>query len=229
MSPLTAAAMLHGALIRLASEPAIATLPGWVIEQPIVIPTTPIRWISSTVPHTATDAIRALSALAIARRNLVQLFTLCSFVLLVQLTWSLRHEIRLTRGLVTPTSSPPMGTILLDDHDREARSHSTYWLRRGELKRNVSVIGFAFFVTGCCVIVKIVTAYFNRGVWSDMSHSDVVIATLFYQFCLYVCVRLARRGFTLGELGLVTHAATALFMETVNLTRTKVGKYSRPY
>ena len=60
-----------------------------------------------------------------------------------------------------------------------------------------------------------------------MSHSDIVIATLFYQFCLYVCVRLARRGFTLGELGIVTHAATALFMETVNLTRTQVSLLPR--
>jgi hypothetical protein len=36
-----------------------------------------------------------------------------------------------------------------------------------------------------------------------MSPSDIVIATLFYQFSIYVCVRLARRGFTLGELAVV--------------------------
>ena len=57
----------------------------------------------------------------------------------------------------------------------------------------------------------------------DMSPSDIIIATLFYQFSLYVCVRLARRGFTLGELGVVCTAATALFMETVNLTRMRVS------
>lgn len=56
----------------------------------------------------------------------------------------------------------------------------------------------------------------------DMSPSDIVIATLFYQFSLYVCVRLARRGFTLGELAVVCNAATALFMETTNMTRMKV-------
>lgn len=55
-----------------------------------------------------------------------------------------------------------------------------------------------------------------------MSASDIIIATLFYQFSLYVCVRLARRGFTLGELAIVCNAATALTMETVNLTRMKV-------
>jgi hypothetical protein len=61
---------------------------------------------------------------------------------------------------------------------------------------------------------------------TDMSPSDIVIATLFYQFSLYVCVRLARRGFTLGELAAVCSAATALFMETVNMTRMKVCRHS---
>lgn len=55
-----------------------------------------------------------------------------------------------------------------------------------------------------------------------MSPSDIIIATLFYQFSLYVCIRLAKRGFTLGELALVCNAATAMFMESVNLTRMKV-------
>lgn len=64
--------------------------------------------------------------------------------------------------------------------------------------------------------------YRLRGLITDMSPSDIVIATLFYQFSLYVCVRLARRGFTLGELAVVCNAATALFMETVNITRMKV-------
>lgn len=117
---------------------------------------------------------------------------------------------------------------------------SNHWLKLGEWKRTKSVVGFAFLVTLCCLGVKIVTALIGHGVWSgqspevlrleicadsivDMSPSDIVIATLFYQFSLYVCVRLARRGFTLGELGVVCNAATALFMETVNLTRMKVS------
>ncbi len=56
----------------------------------------------------------------------------------------------------------------------------------------------------------------------DLSYSDIVLSTLFYQFSLYVCVRLARRGFTLGELGVICQCGTGLFMETVNLTRMKV-------
>lgn len=61
-----------------------------------------------------------------------------------------------------------------------------------------------------------------------MSASDIIIATLFNQFSLYVCVRLARRGFTLGELALVCGGATALVMETVNMTRHKVSSTTAP-
>ena len=61
-----------------------------------------------------------------------------------------------------------------------------------------------------------------------MSPSDIIIATLFYQFSLYVCVRLAKRGLTLGELGVICNAATALFMETVNMTRMKVCSVDFP-
>lgn len=198
--------MLHAALTRLSSEPDTAVPPGWVIEQPLVNPSTPIRHITG-VASSVSDATKALSALAISRRNAVQLFTLCSFVLLVQLSWSLRHELKRAKASVAAGEE----------------SSGTYWLKRGELRRNLAVIGFAFFVTACCLVVKAVTARIGHGVWSDMSPSDIVIATLFYQFCIYVCVRLARRGFTLGEMGIVTHAGTALFMETVNMTRTKVS------
>ncbi|GMK54111.1 hypothetical protein CspeluHIS016_0106970 [Cutaneotrichosporon spelunceum] len=229
LSPLTAAAMLHAALTRLASQPLTATLPGWAIEQPLVNPGTPVLQITDTIHGPLPsgpegDAIRALSALAVSRGNLVQLFTLLSFVLLIQLTHSLRHEIKLARAA---PGSPAMGSG--SENDTPSRPQGTFWRKRGEWRRNRSVIAFAFFVTGCCVVVKIVTAYIGRGVWSYMSHSDIVIATLFYQFCLYVCVRLARRGFTLGELGIVTHAATALFMETVNMTRSKIPILAKPY
>lgn len=56
----------------------------------------------------------------------------------------------------------------------------------------------------------------------DLTYTDIILATLFFQFSLYVCVRLASKGFTLGELGIVCHAGTGLFMETINLTRMKV-------
>jgi dolichol kinase len=57
---------------------------------------------------------------------------------------------------------------------------------------------------------------------TDLSYFDVGVISLFYQFTLYVSLRLARQGFTLGELGLVSQGATALFMEVLNLTIARV-------
>ena len=55
-----------------------------------------------------------------------------------------------------------------------------------------------------------------------MSYFEVVASAMFFQFSLYISVRLAHRGFTFGELGLVAFGATVLFMELVNLTIAKV-------
>jgi hypothetical protein len=57
---------------------------------------------------------------------------------------------------------------------------------------------------------------------SDLSYWDVASSSVFFQFSLYIAVRLAHRGFTLGELGLVVFGATALFMELANLTIARV-------
>ena len=57
-----------------------------------------------------------------------------------------------------------------------------------------------------------------------MSYHEVVASSLFFQFSLYVCARLAHRGFTFGELGLVAFGATVLFMELLNLTTAKVRR-----
>ena len=57
----------------------------------------------------------------------------------------------------------------------------------------------------------------------DMSRFEVMACSLFYQFTLYVALRLAHRGFTLGELGLVCFGGTALSMELLNLTIARVG------
>ena len=57
---------------------------------------------------------------------------------------------------------------------------------------------------------------------TDLNVLEVAIVALFYQFTLYVAIRLAHRGFTLGELSLVCFGGTALFMEFLNLTISKV-------
>jgi hypothetical protein len=57
---------------------------------------------------------------------------------------------------------------------------------------------------------------------SDLSYWEIASGSAFFQFSLYVAVRLAHRGFTLGELGLVVFGATALFTELFNLTVARV-------
>jgi dolichol kinase len=236
LAPLVAAGMLHASLDHLSAAPDTPLPKEWNIESPLVLHSTPIRFLQG-ITLFPTDAIRALSALATSRRNLVQLFTLCSFVLLVHLARSLHLENKQAKAAGRSTSPVPGNGVSMErDLSGPNTTTGTYWLKRGEWKRTKSVVGFSFLVTVCCLGVKVVTALIGRGVWSgestfylvemlipDMSPSDIVIATLFYQFSLYVCVRLARRGFTLGELAVVCNAATALFMETVNITRMKVS------
>ena len=113
LGPLVAAALLHSALTQLSSNPDAAVPKAWKIESPLVLPSTPIRRIGS-VQHEPTDAIRALSALATSRRNLVQLFTLSSFVLLVQLAWSLRLELRLAPANASGASGPFLESVSTD-------------------------------------------------------------------------------------------------------------------
>jgi dolichol kinase len=56
-----------------------------------------------------------------------------------------------------------------------------------------------------------------------MSCLEVAVASLFYQFTLYVAIRLAHRGFTLGELGILAFGGTVLFLELVNVTIARVS------
>ena len=167
LGPLVASALLHAAFTQLVSNPAHAVSPGWKIEPPLVLLSTPIRifLVDDAIPSISldpTDNLKAISALVTARRNLVQLFTLCSFVLLVQLVWSLRLQVRLARNTIRHASTPV-------HPERDDIGTGLYWLRKGEWKRNLSVVGLAFLITGGCVLVKIVTAFIGHGVWSGES------------------------------------------------------------
>lgn len=56
----------------------------------------------------------------------------------------------------------------------------------------------------------------------DTTYFEIIVCALVYQFALYICIRLAHRGFTVGELGLVCFGGIALTMEMLNLTKTQV-------
>ena len=58
---------------------------------------------------------------------------------------------------------------------------------------------------------------------ADITLFEVILGALFYQFTLYICLRLAHRVFTLGELGLVCFGGTTLLMEFVNINISRVS------
>jgi hypothetical protein len=56
-----------------------------------------------------------------------------------------------------------------------------------------------------------------------MSFIELLLCSLFYQAALYLAIRLAHQGFTLGELGVVIFGASVLFMEGFNITVARVS------
>ena len=56
-----------------------------------------------------------------------------------------------------------------------------------------------------------------------MNLIELLLCSLFYQSTLYLAIRLAHQGFTLGELGIVTFGASVLFMEGFNITVARVS------
>ncbi|CDO75786.1 hypothetical protein BN946_scf184934.g1 [Trametes cinnabarina] len=166
---------------------------GWLVEPPM------------TLPHTAAGDIpvAALEALLRSRRYLVSQSTFCATLLLVHVCASWVTEARHQRKLVVPegeVSSVP----------------------RKEGRRTYLYVLFTISVTLWILCVRIALKEMRLGIWQSMSYFEVVTSAMFFQFSLYISVRLAHRGFTFGELGLVAFGATILFMELVNLTIAKV-------
>ena len=191
MGPYAAVSMLYGSL----TTPNLPLRPpSWLVEAP------------ATLPH-STQKMPAREALLHARRNLVQLTTLCSFVLLVQLCTSKQVNL--------------------------SRINAGFWFPKQRGRRSWLFVGYSLLISAAAATFRIVSDMLSLNIWrgmpsfdegeqtltlSDLTHFDVLVISSFYQFCLYVMARLSHGGFTLGELGLVAHGATALFMETTNLT-----------
>lgn len=186
MGPYAAVSMLYGSL----TTPSLPLQPpSWLIDAPAILPQ-------------STSKLPPREALLCARRSLVQLTTLCSFVLLVQLCTS--KQVNLSRINAK---------------------------KRG--RRSWRFVGYSLLISATAVTFHIVSDMLSLNIWKgmpsfdegeqtltllDLIYFDVLVISSFYQFCLYVMARLSHGGFTLGELGLVAHGATALFMETTNLT-----------
>lgn len=57
----------------------------------------------------------------------------------------------------------------------------------------------------------------------DLTFLDVASVAVFYQFTLYMAIRLAHHSFTLGELSFTAFGATILFTEALHVTITRVS------
>ena len=193
------------------ARPPPTPLPeAWLIEPPPVL------------EHTR-HPLSAFQALLLSRRSLVQLMTLSSGILLVHLFASRNSP----RGQAPKATSMENGFL------------EKPWPPRSEGRKSMSYVGFTAILTAAALLLKALVIHTEINLWpglhdhfpfrmcilmyaTDLGYFEVGVISLFYQFTLYVSLRLARQGFTLGELGLVSHGATALFMEVVNLTIAKV-------
>ncbi|KAJ6631015.1 hypothetical protein B0H10DRAFT_1938590 [Mycena sp. CBHHK59/15] len=147
----------------------------------------------------------ARDALVLARYALVGFATLSSAILLL--------HVCAARWLEGPAS--PEG---------ERRS-----VPRSEGRRSFYFVLFTLGVSAAAAVLRVGLARCGAGLWQHLSLFDVIVASLFYQFTLYVAIRMAHRGFTLGELALVCFGGTAVFMEFLNITIARIWPITTPY
>ncbi|KAF8606668.1 hypothetical protein BDV93DRAFT_437456 [Ceratobasidium sp. AG-I] len=96
-------------------------------------------------------------------------------------------------------------------------------------RRVALYVAFSCGLTGVCYVLYEAALVAQWPLWNEISRFDLICSTLFFQISLYVMIRMARRAFTLGEVVLVAHGATALFLETVNISIIKQWPHSAEY
>ncbi|KAF9000612.1 hypothetical protein BDQ17DRAFT_656459 [Cyathus striatus] len=140
-------------------------------------------------------SITPAHSLLLSRYALVNLGTYCSAILLFHVCASWWLEGRYRKKASVP------------DGERSS-------VPRSEGRRAWFYILFSVVVSLGSLSMKIILGRQSSGIW--------LIASLFYQFALYMALRLAHRGFTLGELGLVCFGGTAICLEFLNLTIARI-------
>ncbi|KAL1747123.1 hypothetical protein HDZ31DRAFT_32587 [Schizophyllum fasciatum] len=198
--PLIATSLLYISL-RLASNPATASNP--------LPPTWRIE--SPATLSGGIDAYSVTEAIILSRFSVVDLATLCSFVHLLHICGSWWWESRFTVG---GTPSP----------DGERRS-----VPRSEGRRLWYYVLFTVAASLLVFGLRVAFPYFGCGIWQNLNILEAVVASLFYQFAQYVVIRLAHRGFTLGETGLVCFGGTSLLMELLNITIARIWPVTTTY
>ncbi|KAG1747091.1 uncharacterized protein EDB91DRAFT_1048558 [Suillus paluster] len=172
----------------------------------------PPHWLieAPSVLHNPRSPASAIEALVQSRRGLVDYSTLCSFILLAQVCSSWIIETRY-RG----RPSVPEG---------ERGS-----VPRSEMRRTWFYVLFTFGMTMLAITVRYVLALAEIPIWRNISYLDIGIGSLFYQMCLYLALRLAHGGFTLGELAVVCFGGLSLATELLGLTRARIWPKTAPF
>lgn len=156
------------------------------------------------------NGVDAFSALVSSRRALVDLSTFCSVMLLSNVCASWWAERRAKK-----VANKPEG---------ERAS-----VPRSEARR---FIYYVVFTLGASIGLLCLRGYLRHkdvAIWQSMNHFEAVLASVFYPFTLYAGLRLAHRGFTVGELGLVCFGGTAICLEFLHLTIAKMWPVTTPF
>ncbi|KAF8802541.1 hypothetical protein BYT27DRAFT_7341419 [Phlegmacium glaucopus] len=172
----------------------------------------PAGWLIETPVslENSHNRLSASQAVLLSRYSLVDLSTFCSTMLLFHVcaSWWIEKKCRKDGG-------KPEGERA--SVPRSAGLRFWYYI--------------IFTITTSVVIVglKIMLSIYLFNLWNYLNIFETVIASLFFQFTLYVGLRLAHRGFTLGELGLVCFGGTALCLEFLNLTIARIWPVTTPF
>ncbi|KAH7911347.1 Fph type histidine kinase [Hygrophoropsis aurantiaca] len=162
------------------------------------------------LPRVLPESLSATESLALSRKSLVDYSTFCSFILLVQVCASWWFEYRC------------QGRRHISEGERGS-------VPRSETRRSWYYVLFTFIITGVILGVQAVLSHIDISIWRNISYFDIVIGSLFYQFCLYIAIRLAHGGFTVGELALVCFGGLSLGTELLNLTRARIWPVTTPF
>ncbi|KZV74673.1 hypothetical protein PENSPDRAFT_572701 [Peniophora sp. CONT] len=189
LGPLISAALFYNAL----TDPRV--LPGWHIEPPMTLPA------SSASPA---------EALIRSRATAIDLGTLCSAALLLQVGASAAFEARFRKTHHVP--------------DGERGS-----VPRSEMRKAGYYVAFVFSSTLALLAVRIAFPLFGIGIWTRLSLLEIASLATFFQFSLYIAVRLAHHALTLGELTTIAFGATALFCELAHLTLARLLPGATPF
>ncbi|KAJ7650666.1 hypothetical protein FB45DRAFT_986576 [Roridomyces roridus] len=157
------------------------------------------------------SALSPQESLLLGRYAAVNLGTLTSAILLVHVCAAAWLESR------TPKDANVTA-------DTERRS-----VPRSEVLRGALFLAFMLAVSGAVFLLRVVFRELGVGIWRHLSPFDTLASALFYQVTLYVALRMAHRGFTLGELGFVCFGGSAIFIEGLSISKAALWPLSTPY